>query len=68
MESLYKLVEKLISYLYTILLNKLCATDQNHVSLMLFIYNMYVCGNVRLLRPWAYLIPVRFRSNVNMIK
>jgi len=37
MESLYKLVEKLISYLYTILLNKLCATDQNHVSLMLFV-------------------------------
>lgn len=29
MESLYKLVKKkLISYLYTILLNKLCATDQ----------------------------------------
>lgn len=27
MESLYKLVEKRISYLYTILLNKLCATD-----------------------------------------
>lgn len=45
MESLYKLVKKLISYLYTILLNKLCATDQ--MLLFFFIFPQTLALSVK---------------------
>jgi len=43
MESLYKLVEKLISYLYTILLNKLCNRSKPRVFNVICMYITLDC-------------------------
>lgn len=56
MDSLYKLVKKLISYLYTILLNKLCATDQTFL-LCLVCFCQSLALHRRLL-PFYYSVDV----------